>query len=144
MATYRQARHARLGMLVVLGTIGCARATRVESSAIPGDIPSLQESLRDVFMAQEIYYSHPDNKYTYANDAARLQQQYRGRQGITLTIFEGTTQGWSGMVQGASGNACVMYVGKVSKVPVTPRGTAAAKPAVGNNLEMMCDAPSKH
>jgi hypothetical protein len=120
-------------------TSACAPATSTPpNDDIAPDDALLRESLRDVFMAQEIFYSHPANKYAYASDAALLQQ-YRPRDGVTLTVFEGTAEGWSGMVRASSGNACVMYVGKVSKPPTTPKGVVATKPARGSSLEMMCD-----
>src|SRR5687767_6543797 len=135
----------RSGLVILLaaGALSIAAAwapaSRVRSDESVADVSLLTESLRDVFMAQEIHYSHPINKYTYASDAAQLQR-YQPRQGVTATIFEGTALGWSGMVQDTLGNACVMFVGKVSKLPATPRGVAATKPAYGNSLEMACDA----
>lgn len=139
MARHRQPLAAALSAVLALNTFGCARATRTPSLEPATDVTLLRVSLQDAFMAQEIYYSFPENKYAYASHASRLDR-YQPRPGITLTIFEGTQQGWSGMVQDHTGYACVMYVGKVSKAPTTPRGTVATKPASSRNQEMMCDA----
>ena len=117
---------------------GCARAARVQTARIAPDATVLRASMQDAFMAQEIHYSHPVNTYTYASDATRLTQ-YQPRTGIKLTVFEGSAEGWSGMVQDEAGNACVMFVGKVSKVPTTPRGTSATKPSRSPNLDIACD-----
>lgn len=139
MARHKQARAAALSAVLALNIFGCARATRAPSVEPAIDETLLRASLQDAFMAQEIYYSHPDNKYMYASHASRLDR-YQPRPGITLTIFEGTEKGWSGMVQDETGFACVLYVGKVSKPPTTPRGTVATKPTSSRNEEIMCDA----
>jgi len=140
MLGHRRVVAMALGCLV-LNVGGCAHAVQTRSSEGPIEVAVLRESLRDAFMAQEIYYSHPNNKYTYASDPARLDQ-YHARPGIVITIFEGTAQGWSGMARAASGNACVIYVGKVSTVPRTPRGATAARASIGRDIDIGCDAPS--
>lgn len=139
MAKSRQALAAVLSAVLALSTCGCARATRAHSPRNAPDVNLLRESLQAAFMAQEVYYSHPHNSYMYAAHAARLDR-YQPRPGITLTIFEGTEKGWSGMVQDQAGYACVIFVGKVSKAPTTPRGTVATKPTSSRNQEIVCDA----
>ena len=119
---------------------GCRRAVPPQQVIEdPAHVAMLRESLRDVFMAQEIYYSDPANNYTYTAVASQLDR-FTPRPGTTLTIFEGTKKGWSAMVQGASGHACVMYVGQVSSPPKTPRGVAATRASKGNDLDIACDS----
>ena len=129
---------AALGCTLLIAA-GCRRAVPPQQAIEdPAHVAMLRESLRDVFMAQEIYYSNPANNYAYTAVASQLDR-YTPRPGTTLTIFEGTKKGWSAMVQGASGHACVMYVGQVSAPPKTPRGVAATRPSKGTDLDIACD-----
>ena len=117
---------------VTLGAAsGCKRNVVIKSSLAPGapaqaatDVSALQDALRRAASAQEIYYATPENRYTYASDASRLR--YRPPEGMTLTISGASATGWAGMSRfGTSGPACVVFVGEVSNVPVTPGGVKA-------------------
>ena len=113
----------------VLATGGCAHSVPVETNASPEDLDLLKSNLERAATAQEIHYSYPPNNHTYAAEPERLMR-YRPDPGIKLTIFGGTRNGWSGMVQLGSGAACVIYVGEVAEIPETPRGTIASGPKV--------------
>lgn len=121
---------------VVISTAACAHPRPGEAIATPEDVERLRSNLERAATAQEVHYSYPPNNSTYASDPGRLMQ-YRADPEIRLTIFEGTQKGWSGMVQLASGAACVIYVGEVAETPRTPRGTIASEPRV-----ITCDEAS--
>jgi hypothetical protein len=112
---------------VVMSTAACAHSDPDVAIVTPEDVERLRSNLERAAMAQEIHYSYPPNNSTYASDAGRLMQ-FRADPDTRLTIFEGTQKGWSGMVQLASGAACVIYIGQVAETPRTPRGAVASAP----------------
>lgn len=115
---------------------GCKRNVVIKSSLAPEpsartavNIEPLQTALRRAANAQEIHYSTPANRYTYASDASKLGITLPD--GVTLTILEATSKGWAGMTRfGSGGPGCVIYIAQVSKAPVTPGGVSASKEGV--------------
>ena len=97
------------GILVVGSLVlaaGCKRNVVIKSSLAPAAAPAvapaaapaagmapLQDALRKTASAQEIFYSNPANRYTYAADAAQLR--YQPPEGVTVTVLEAGSNGWA-------------------------------------------------
>lgn len=127
---------AILAAVLIVTAVGCKRNVVIKSSLAPEavartavSIETLQTALRRAANAQEIYYSNPANRSTYASQTSKLGVALPD--GVALTILEATSKGWAGMTRyGRSGPGCVMFVAQVSKVPVTPGGITASKEGV--------------
>lgn len=140
---------ATMSIAGLVGMGSCARSVDVApATAAPAavaqpvvadiatdEVTALMRYLEKLFMVQEVHYSHPQHGYKYASDTARLYR-YQPEPGFAFTIFEGTQKGWAGMVRDEAGNACVVFIGAVARVPETPRGVRPDKAK-----RIVCDKP---
>jgi hypothetical protein len=74
---------------------------------------------------QEIYYSNPNNNYSYAPTVGALTD-FTTSQGVTVGMASGTNTGWSATAThqalGTSTQFCAVYVGAATAISpaVTP------------------------
>jgi hypothetical protein len=81
--------------------------------------------LRNLQSQQEVYYSNPQNNYTYATATNNLAD-FATSQGVTVAITTAGQTGWGATANHAAlatSQMCAIFVGTVSAIPtpaVTP------------------------
>jgi prepilin-type N-terminal cleavage/methylation domain-containing protein len=111
-------------VVVIIGILAAIAIPKFSSTREKAFLASMKSDLRNLATLQDIYHN---NNYTYSTDLNVLG--FVNSDGITVTVGEGTGQGWraSSAHAGYPGETCALFNGTVtgSTAPATIEGQIA-------------------
>jgi prepilin-type N-terminal cleavage/methylation domain-containing protein len=110
-------------VVVIIGILAAIAIPKFSSTREKAFLASMKSDLRNLATLQDVYHN---NYYTYSTSAADLG--YVNSDGITMTISEGTGQGWAATSAhaGYPGEVCELFNGSATPVgPATVEGQIA-------------------
>ncbi len=109
-------------LLIVVVIIGILAAIAIPKFAATKDrayIAAMKSDLRNLVSAQESYFA--DNVAQYATTVTDIGDPYRATTGVTVTIANVTSTGWSATAtHTASSRSCTISVGSDATATGTP------------------------
>lgn len=101
-------------VIVIIGILAAIAIPKFGKTREKAYFKAMMSDLRNLQGQQELYYANPANSYNYAADVADLTD-FAPSQGVTINLYEGTTQGWAATAEHAALDAasqeCGLYFG---------------------------------
>jgi prepilin-type N-terminal cleavage/methylation domain-containing protein len=112
-------------VVVIIGILAAIAIPKFSSTREKAFLASMKSDLRNLATLQDIYHN---NNYTYSTDPTTLG--FVNSDGITVTISEGTGQGWAATSahSGYPGEVCELFNGTA-----TPTGPASVEGQIACN-----------
>jgi type IV pilus assembly protein PilA len=112
-------------VIVIIGILAAIAIPKFGKTREKAYFKAMQSDLRNLQAQQELYFSVPNNNYSYAPNLTNLTD-FVVSQGVTVGIATGTSQGWSATAVHAAlttAQGCAVFVGSVTAVsPATTSG----------------------
>lgn len=112
-------------VIVIIGILAAIAIPKFGKTREKAYFKAVMSDLRNLQSQQEVYYSNPNNNYTYAN-AWSLLTDFSPSAGVTGGISASGNTGWSATgthAALASNQTCAIFVGNASAVaPATTPG----------------------
>jgi len=104
-------------VIVIIGILAAIAIPKFSKTREKAFVKAMTSDLRNLATQEEVYYSEPQNNYTYAS-LANLEalDLFHLSSGVSATIVSGTT-GWSAIATHASTPInCAIYYGDATAV----------------------------
>src|SRR5688500_2168099 len=112
-------------VIVIIGILAAIAIPKFGKTREKAYFKAMMSDLRNLQSQQEVYYSNPQNNYTYATATNNLAD-FATSQGVVVAITTAGQTGWGATATHAAlavSQSCAIFVGTVSAVPapaVTP------------------------
>lgn len=107
-------------VIVIIGILAAIAIPKFGKTREKAYFKAAMSDLRNLNAQQEIYYSNPNNNYSYAPTAGALTDFTRS-QGVTVLMVTGNTTGWSATATHqaltAATQFCGVFVGQAASLP---------------------------
>jgi prepilin-type N-terminal cleavage/methylation domain-containing protein len=106
-------------VIVIIGILAAIAIPKFGKTREKAYFKAMQSDLRNLMSQQEVYYSNPNNNYTYATSVGALTD-FAPSQGVTAAITTANQVGWaatSGHAALASNQTCAVFQGTVGAIP---------------------------
>lgn len=108
-------------VIVIIGILAAIAIPRFGATRERAFFKAMQSDLRNLVTQQELYFSLPENDYTYATDAADPVLEFHASSGVTIDIGAADNVGWSATATHEGLNAadaphCAVFVGEAAAV----------------------------
>jgi prepilin-type N-terminal cleavage/methylation domain-containing protein len=100
-------------VIVIIGILAAIAIPKFGKTREKAYFKAMMSDLRNLNAQQEIYYSNPNNNYSYAAVKTNLVD-FTESQGVTVSVTAGNTQGWAATsvhAALASNQQCGVYIG---------------------------------
>jgi prepilin-type N-terminal cleavage/methylation domain-containing protein len=112
-------------VIVIIGILAAIAIPKFGKTREKAYFKAMMSDLRNLQGQQELYYANPANSYNYASDVADVVD-FAPSQGVTVSIYEGTTQGWAATALHAALDATTQECGMYFGTAVGPSYTTTA------------------
>ena len=106
-------------VIVIVGILGAIAIPKFSKVRERAHFKALMADLRNLNTQQELYFTLPRNDYEYASTLANLPD-FRSSNGVTVSLFGVTNQGWAataGHISLTAAQMCGIYIGTTASVP---------------------------
>ena len=106
-------------VIVIIGILAAIAIPKFGKTREKAYFKAMQSDLRNLMSQQEVYYSNPNNNYTYASATSQLSD-FAASQGVTVAITANGQTGWgatAGHAALASNQSCAVFQGTVGTIP---------------------------
>jgi type IV pilus assembly protein PilA len=117
-------------VVVIIGILAAIAIPKFAKTREKAYFSAVKSDLKNLQASEEIYYSNPQNNYTYANAVTSLAD-FTQSQGVSIGLASATSQGWAATGTHAALSApasqfCGVYVGNAS----APGGLGLSTPGI--------------
>lgn len=110
-------------VIVIIGILAAIAIPKLSATRERAFYKAVQSDLRNLVTQQELFYSLPQNEYTYAADVTDPVLDFHASSGVTVEIGAADNVGWSatGTHEGldpAGAPHCAVFVGEAT--PMAP------------------------
>lgn len=106
-------------VIVIIGILAAIAIPKFGKTREKAYFKAMQSDLRNLMSQQEVYYSNPNNNYTYADDVTALGD-FAASQGVSADVSEATQVGWGATAAHAAlaaDQTCAVFQGTVAAIP---------------------------
>jgi type IV pilus assembly protein PilA len=100
-------------VIVIIGILAAIAIPKFGKTREKAYFKAMQSDLRNLMSQQEVYYSNPNNNYTYASSAGALTD-FNPSQGVTVAVTTASQVGWgatAGHAALATDQTCAVFQG---------------------------------
>ena len=106
-------------VIVIIGILAAIAIPKFGKTREKAYFKAMQSDLRNLMSQQEVYYSNPNNNYTYAANTGLLPD-FSPSQGVTSDVAVSAQTGWGATASHAAlaaNQTCAVFQGTVSAIP---------------------------
>jgi type IV pilus assembly protein PilA len=107
-------------VIVIIGILAAIAIPKFSATREKAYFKAMMSDLRNISAQQEIYYSDPENNYTYAPASTADSIGLRTFRRCSVTLVPGTQTGWSASAIHTAitdGRVCAIFFGDAAPVP---------------------------
>ncbi|NJD09503.1 MAG: prepilin-type N-terminal cleavage/methylation domain-containing protein [Gemmatimonadetes bacterium] len=112
-------------VIVIIGILAAIAIPMFSKTREKAMVKAMTSDLRNMATQQELYFSAPQNSYTYGVLTDLVPNFFSPSNGVTLTVNGGASTGWSASAThtGLPGVTCAIFIGSAAALaPATTAG----------------------
>jgi len=100
-------------VIVIIGILAAIAIPKFSKTREKAMVKAMTSDLRNLATQQELYFSSPQNSYTYGDVSSLIPAFFSPSNGVTVTINGGASTGWSASAThtGLPGVSCAVFIG---------------------------------
>src|SRR5687768_4460075 len=106
-------------VIVIIGILAAIAIPKFGKTREKAYFKAMQSDLRNLSSQQEVYYSNPNNAYTYSANIATLTD-FSPSQGVSIDVSVNGQTGWGATAAHqalAAAQTCALFQGTVGTIP---------------------------
>lgn len=121
-------------VIVIIGILAAIAIPKFSKTRERAFYKAMESDLRNLVTQQELFYSLPENLYTYADDVEAEGLDFQSSSGVTVAVTNASATGWAATAthSGLPGENCAVFFegaeDDFEEAPATRPGVIACTP----------------